>query len=144
MDVRVEGPPVERGEEVLTPAALEFVGDLQTRFGAHRDALLAARATRRAEIAAARSIDVREETADVRSGDWQVPPPLLRGVIKEEVAGIGALDRLDDVRRLFEQVALADEFPDFLTLPAYELIVEGPRPPQPWHARVAPRDGAAT
>jgi malate synthase len=74
VDVRVDGPPVERGEEVLTPAALEFVADLQVRFGAHRDALLAARATRRAEIAAARSIDVREETADVRSGDWQVPP----------------------------------------------------------------------
>ena len=27
-----------------------------------------------------------------------------------------------DARRLFEQVALADDFPDFLTLPAYELI----------------------
>lgn len=66
-DVRVEGPPVERGEEILTPEALEFVADLQTRFGTHRDALLAA-------------------------------------------------------RRLFEQVAPADEFPDFLTLPAYELI----------------------
>ena len=47
---------------------------------------------------------------------------LVRRVIDEEVAGIGELDRLDDARRLFEQVALADEFPDFLTLPAYELI----------------------
>ena len=47
--------PVERGEEILTPEALAFVADLQTRFGAHRDALLAARATRRAEIAAART-----------------------------------------------------------------------------------------
>jgi malate synthase len=28
----------------------------------------------------------------------------------------------DEARRLFEQVALADEFVDFLTLPAYELI----------------------
>ena len=43
-DVRVEGPAVERGEEILTPAALDFVADLQRRFGAHRDALLAARA----------------------------------------------------------------------------------------------------
>ena len=34
----------------------------------------------------------------------------------------GRLDRLDDARRSFEQVALADEFPDFLTLPAYELV----------------------
>src|SRR5215218_5624428 len=75
VDVRVEGPPVEREEEVLTPEALAFVADLQTRFGAHRDALLAARATRRAEIAAARWIDVRPETAAVREGDWRVPPP---------------------------------------------------------------------
>jgi malate synthase len=31
-------------------------------------------------------------------------------------------ERADDARRLFEQVALADDFVDFLTLPAYELI----------------------
>ncbi|WP_371821250.1 hypothetical protein [Blastococcus sp. PRF04-17] len=55
------------------------------------------------------------------SGDT-VTEELVRRVIDEEVAGIGQLDRLDDARRLFEQVALADEFPDFLTLPAYELI----------------------
>ena len=30
--------------------------------------------------------------------------------------------RFDDAKRLFEQVALADEFVEFLTLPAYELI----------------------
>ena len=75
LDVRVEGPAVERGEEILTPEALAFVADLQTRFGAHRDALLAARATRRAEIAAARTHRLPAETAAVREGDWQVPPP---------------------------------------------------------------------
>jgi malate synthase len=74
-DVRVEGPPVERGEEILTPQALAFVADLQIRFGVQREALLAARATRRAEIAVARRIDVRSETEAVRSGDWRVPPP---------------------------------------------------------------------
>jgi malate synthase len=46
----------------------------------------------------------------------------VRRVIDEEVAGIGELDRLDDARRLFEQVALAEDFPDFLTLPAYALV----------------------
>ncbi len=55
-----------------------------------------------------------------------VTAELVRRVIDEEVAGIGELDRLDDARRLFEQVALAAEFPDFLTLPAYDLVVEGP------------------
>jgi malate synthase len=51
-----------------------------------------------------------------------VTAELVRQVIEEEVAGIGEIERLDDARRLFEQVALAEEFPDFLTLPAYELI----------------------
>jgi malate synthase len=51
-----------------------------------------------------------------------VTAELVRRVIEEEVAGIGEIDRLDDARRLFEQVALAEDFPDFLTLPAYELI----------------------
>jgi malate synthase len=51
-----------------------------------------------------------------------VTAELVRRVIEEEVAAIGELDRLDDARRLFEQVALAEDFPDFLTLPAYELV----------------------
>jgi malate synthase len=51
-----------------------------------------------------------------------VTEDLVRRVIDEEVAGIEELENLDDARRLFEQVALADEFPDFLTLPAYELV----------------------
>ena len=74
-DVRVEGPPVERGEQILTPEALAFVADLQIRFGAHRDALLAARTVRRTQIAAAGWIDFREDSAAVRAGNWRVPPP---------------------------------------------------------------------
>jgi malate synthase len=95
-DVGVEGPGVERAAEVLTPEALEFVADLQTRFGGHRDALLHARAARRAGIAA-------------RS---------------------------------------PEDFPDFLTLPAYELMVEGPRrrtpvPPATRELAAGPCTGAA-
>jgi len=75
VDVRVVGPDVERAGEVLTPEALEFIADLQTRFGGHRDALLAARAARRAEIAAEGRIGFRPETAEIRDGDWRVPPP---------------------------------------------------------------------
>jgi malate synthase len=42
--------------------------------------------------------------------------------VRVEGPAVEDLDRLDEARRLFEQVALAGEFPDFLTLPAYELI----------------------
>jgi malate synthase len=91
-----------------------------------------------------------------------VTDELVRSVVAEEVTGIGNVPRLDDARRLFEQVALADEFPDFLTLPAYELVVEGPpegpprapslassrrdpaQEPSPSHARVGPVDGATS
>jgi malate synthase len=47
---------------------------------------------------------------------------LVRRVIDEEVAAIGRLDLVDQARALFEQVALAADFPDFLTLPAYGLV----------------------
>ncbi|MBO9523454.1 MAG: malate synthase A [Nocardioidaceae bacterium] len=57
-----------------------------------------------------------------------VTADLVRAVLDAEVAalreGLGAAydgRRFDDARRIFEQVALADDFADFLTLPAYEV-----------------------
>jgi malate synthase len=75
----VDGPPVERSDEVLTPEALAFVADLQRRFGARRDELLRARVARREALAAGGALDFLPDTADVREGDWTVaaPPPAL-------------------------------------------------------------------
>ena len=47
------------------------------------------------------------------------------------------LPRLQEARQVFEQVALADEFVDFLTLPAYELLEHGDRPS--WRPRACHR-----
>ncbi|MDV6012822.1 malate synthase A [Haloechinothrix sp. LS1_15] len=44
------------------------------------------------------------------------------GEVRAELAEIIDSSLLDPAAELFEQVALADEFPDFLTLPAYERI----------------------
>ena len=46
--IEVRGPDVDRSGEVLTPAALEFLGSLERQFRAERAARLAARATRAA------------------------------------------------------------------------------------------------
>jgi malate synthase len=75
----VAGPSVDRSAEVLTPDALDFVADLQRRFGARRDELLRARTTRRAALAAGGTLDFLPDTADVRARDWTVaaPPPAL-------------------------------------------------------------------
>jgi malate synthase len=43
----------------------------------------------------------------------------LREAYGEEMYGRG---RFEEARRVFDQVALADQFVEFLTLPAYQLI----------------------
>ncbi|MFI5955068.1 malate synthase A [Cryptosporangium sp. NPDC051539] len=49
-----------------------------------------------------------------------VTEALVRRLLDEEVAKLG--DGYDQARTLFEQVALADDFVEFLTLPAYALV----------------------
>jgi malate synthase len=49
-----------------------------------------------------------------------VTAELVRQVMDEEMAELGP--DFQQAREIFEQVALADEYVDFLTLPAYEVI----------------------
>jgi malate synthase len=72
VDTQILGGAVERSEEILTPAALEFVAELHARFAARRDELLAARAKRRAEASRTGRLDFLPETAEVRESDWRV------------------------------------------------------------------------
>ncbi len=73
-DIQVTGPEVERSAEILTDDALAFVAGIQRKFGDRRNELLAARATRRAEVARTGRLDFLESTRSVREGDWQVGP----------------------------------------------------------------------
>jgi malate synthase len=78
--VSVTGAKVERQDEVLTPEALDFVAELQRRFGETRTNLLHQRQVRRAEIARTGRMDFLDETRDVREDpDWRVAeaPPAL-------------------------------------------------------------------
>jgi malate synthase len=59
-------------DEILTPDSLTFLADLQTRFGARREALLQTRRDRQAAIDAGEDLDVDPATADIRAGDWTV------------------------------------------------------------------------
>src|SRR5581483_9678514 len=61
-------------EEVLTADALEFVAELQRRFGQTRDGLLQKRAERRARLAAGELLDFLDETREIRDSDWTVAP----------------------------------------------------------------------
>jgi malate synthase len=70
--VEVIGPMQPGFEEILTQEALEFVADLHRRFNRRRQELLARRVQRQTLIDAGSTPSFLEETADVRSGEWQV------------------------------------------------------------------------
>jgi len=66
--------PVDRADEILTTEALAFVEALHAEFAPRRDALLAARRTRRAKVSRAGALDFLPGTASVRAGEWRVAP----------------------------------------------------------------------
>jgi malate synthase len=61
-------------DEVLTPDALEFVAELEHRFGPRRRELLQARARRRERLRAGEMLDFLSDTREIRDGDWTVAP----------------------------------------------------------------------
>ena len=71
--------PVDRADEILTPAALEFVEKLHG-FAGRRDELLAARRIRRAEAAREAQLDFLPDTRHIRESEWQVAdaPPAMQ------------------------------------------------------------------
>jgi malate synthase len=73
-DVRVTGANVPGIEQVLTPDALDFLGQLAHEFEPRRQGILAARRERAARMAAGERLDFLAETADLRNSDWQVAP----------------------------------------------------------------------
>src|SRR5687768_15642442 len=72
--IAVTGAPVERSDTILTPDALDFLAELQTRFGARRDELLQARRARRSQVSSTGRLDFLPQTREVRDADWQVAP----------------------------------------------------------------------
>jgi malate synthase len=47
---------------------------------------------------------------------------LFASLLKEEMAALAAVPRIAEARALFEGLVLADDFAEFLTIPAYDLI----------------------
>ncbi len=64
-----------RFDEILTPAALEFVARLDGAFAGRRAELLAARRDRARRISAGEDLDFLPDTAEIRSDDWHVAEP---------------------------------------------------------------------
>ena len=72
IDVRSEVPADLA--HVLSTEALDFVAALHREFNPAREALLARRVERQAEIVAGRTPTFLAETRAIRDGDWRVAP----------------------------------------------------------------------
>ena len=74
------GPAVPGLDEVLTPAALEFLSSLHRRFEGRRQELVQLRRERQVRFDAGETPDFLAETAAVREDAWTIgpiPPDLL-------------------------------------------------------------------
>jgi len=84
--------PTEGFEELLSPAALNFLVSLHERFAPRVDEILAARRTRQARFDAGELPDFPPETRQVRESDWQVAP-IPQDLLDRRVEITGPTDR---------------------------------------------------
>lgn len=113
-------------EQVLTPAALEFLADLHRRFEPARQARLAARRERQAFFDAGGLPGFRADTAAIRAGAWRVAP-LPTALLDRRVEITGPVDPKMVINALNSgaKVYMAD-FEDS-TAPTWANLIAGQR-----------------
>ncbi|MFJ3895499.1 malate synthase A [Streptomyces sp. NPDC090083] len=123
--VRVLAGPDDRHDEILSPAAMDFVGHLAAAFGKRRQELLKERKRQAIRLAAGSPLDFPMVTAAVRADPtWRVAPP-APGLDDRRVEITGPPERRMTLNALNSgaRVWLAD-FED-ATSPTWDNIVGG-------------------
>ena len=122
--VQITAPITDAYAEILTPAAIEFLVDLQRTFGARRKELLAARVARQARLDAGEKPDFLPETKHIREGDWRCAP-IPADIQDRRVEITGPVDRKMIINALNSgaYVFMAD-FEDSST-PLWANLIEG-------------------
>jgi len=90
--VEVRGPTGPRFEEILTPPALDFLGQLHRRFEPARREALRRRGEFRLALRSGARPTFPVETEEVRRGDWKVPSP-PSDLVDRRVEITGPVDR---------------------------------------------------
>jgi malate synthase len=124
--ISVAGPVGDRFEEILTPAALDFIARLDNEFAGRRRELLDARRLRREKLGSGeQTLGFLSETASIREdGDWSVAGA-ADGLEDRRVEITGPTDRKMTVNALNSgaKVWLAD-FED-ATSPTWHNVIDG-------------------
>jgi malate synthase len=91
-DVDVRGEIRAEWEEILSPAALDFIALLHRAFNPRREELLAKREERKRRLDAGERPDFLPETKSIREADWKVAP-IPRDLQDRRVEITGPVDR---------------------------------------------------
>ena len=92
VNLEIVGPVSEAYREILSPAALEFLGRLSQQFETRRLSLLERRRARQAELDSGKLPDFLPETAAIRASDWTVAP-IPKDLQDRRVEITGPVDR---------------------------------------------------
>ena len=122
--VTIDGAIKPGFEKVLTKEAVAFIVDLQRKFNARREELLAARVERQKRLDAGEKPDFLAATAKIRESDWTVAP-LPKDILDRRVEITGPVDRKMIINALNcgANVFMAD-FEDAST-PTWTNMIEG-------------------
>lgn len=115
---------VAGSEDILTPDALDFLGELHERFDARRRQLLAARAERQARFDSGELPDFPAETKHIRESDWKVGAiPADLQDRRVEITGPTNAKMVINALNSGAKVFMAD-FED-ATAPAWDELIQG-------------------
>ncbi|ETI69527.1 malate synthase A [Neobacillus vireti] len=122
--IEVVGAIKAQYDEILTPEALNFIEELEQKFGARRLELLQYRQKRQQEIDNGKLPDFLPETKHIRNGEWTIAP-LPKDLQDRRVEITGPTDRKMVINALNSGAKLfMADFED-ATSPTWENAVEG-------------------
>ena len=122
--LKISGEMGPRFDEILTPAALNFLAELHRKFEATRKKLLARRTDRQHRFDAGELPDFLPETKHIREQGWKVAP-LPKDLLDRRVEITGPVDRKMVINALNSgaEVYMAD-FEDACS-PSWENLIDG-------------------
>ena len=120
----MRGPLKPGYDQVLSPAAIAFIAELDRKFGPERRRLLALRAETQCRLDGGWKPDFLPETKAIRDGDWRVAP-IPRDILDRRIEITGPTDRKMVINALNcgANVYMAD-FED-ATTPSWDNLIEG-------------------
>ncbi|MFJ5717341.1 malate synthase A [Neobacillus sp. NPDC093127] len=122
--IEVVGGMKAQYDEILTPEALNFIEELEQKFGARRVELLQYRQKRQQEIDNGKLPDFLPETKHIRTGEWTIAP-LPKDLQDRRVEITGPTDRKMVINALNSGAKLfMADFED-ATSPTWENAIEG-------------------